>query len=86
MPVPAIVLKHGQVLAQQTASSSLGVKIQRGGLLFGTVVAVYETSDTTSVGDSCLIDTQTATQIKSGADVYYLIDEQGVVFNEGIPV
>lgn len=86
MPVPSIILKYGQVLAQQASTSSLGIKIQRGGLLFGTVVAVYETSDATAVGDSCLIDTTTATLIKSGTDVYYLIDEQGVVFNEGIPV
>lgn len=86
MAVPDLILKQGQVMAQQTTSSSLNIKVQQGKLLFGIVVKVYSTSDATVVGDYVLIDPLTAVQIKSGTDVYYIIEEQAVLFNEGIPV
>lgn len=73
----AIVIKSDSVLEIATAGS--------GALNFGTVQAVNQLSDKTTVGQSVMFDAEKATQfmIISG-QIFYLVNEDDIQFQETI--
>lgn len=84
MPAPNIILNSGEVLIQQT-DSGLGIIPIDGKTAFGVVVAVYETSDKTNVGDYIMYEPSKIRQIMYGSTIYGLIKEKDISGSEIIP-
>lgn len=76
MAAPAITLPSGQVLISKGASVLGIVPIDKPVLQFGSVAAVNDLSDKSSVGDSVMYDTRYASEFLYGSTIYVIIDEK----------
>lgn len=78
MAAPSITLANGEVLVTES-SSTLGIYgFDYGEIKFGTVQAVYATSDKTTVGDAVMFNPKNAKQFFYGSTRYLIINENNI--------
>ena len=85
MAAPDITLRAGQILVSRTDYSTIGVVPQTSKLALGIIEAVCDTCDYAIVGRTVLFQSELAFGILSGG-IYYVVDENTVLFQEPEPL
>lgn len=80
--VPGITLNSPNVLVTQSGASTLGIENTQFGWILGSVEAVYDTSDKSSVGQTVYFDPTKAESFIYGSTLYYIVDENFASFVE----
>lgn len=83
--VPDITLGKGQMLVTDN-QSVLGITTISGNLVFGTIQAIYSTSDNLAVNDNIMFDATKALQFIYGSTIYFLVTEDSVSGQEIPPL
>lgn len=84
MPVPDIILNPPDVLITLSSSPS-GLVPYKAGFQIGYVESVYDTSDSTTVGQYVMFDINNSKAFIYGSTIYYKISEQEIFFKENPP-
>lgn len=84
MPAPDIILQKPQVLLSPTTSGIGGVAMG-GGMLWGYIEVIYDTSDLYVAGDTVLYNSNGAQSIYYSSVEYHIITEDKIMYKEVIP-